>query len=968
MKSIAALLFALGICTQLHAQPFSKGFSFPIPWNDTLTSPWLPSFPARPITEADRVILHPSGHFYSAGKRIRFWGGNLVAAGAFPEKVQAPFIAARMRKLGINVQRFHHLDNPGWSGNEGTLFKDNTTRELNPITLDKLDYLIAHMKQQGVFVNMNLNVSRTFSVNDGIPEADSLVDFAKAVTLFDPYLIQLQKEYAAQLLTHKNPYTGLSLAEDPVLAMLEIVNENSLYGYWKSNALKPFAEGGSLIYRHHRLLQQRWMNFLQNKYSDRNALEQAWAAGASSPGQSNQAPEGTFESNALDSKWIVELHETAQALGDISTTSPASGQGSARVQVSNVTGTDWHIQFKRTGLTVIQDSFYQVRFKARAEQMTSTFVSIMRDNAPFTWYNGFLVNLTPQWKEFSFTIKAPENNTGQVRVSFNLGEQLGTLYIDDFTFGAPTRNGLMPTENLNTTVARHDYADRFEYTAARNADLAAFYIQVQQQFFTDMVDYLKNSLKVKAPITGTNALTGLADIAHQEGLDYIDDHNYWDHPWFPGTPWDINNWRINNRSSLASGLDNIAQIFSGIHKADRPYTISEYNYGFPNRYRQEMVPLLAAYGSFHNSGGIMFFEYNGDRDWTTDKVSNFFSLHQDHSVMALFPSCAAAYRNFYIQPDPQPIVLNYTRKDLNEMPMRDDLFRWDKYVPYDRRINLVRAIKTGNLDAASSTDLTQLPGVPTGVLNSSTQELVYDETNAVHTTSTPVFKSISGYLQRAGGTQLGSMTMNQASAFGVCTWISTDGKPLESAGKSLITLAGTIQNTGMQWQDTTSLGAAFGNAPTQVQSLSASLTLQHQADTLLVHPLDPKGWPKGSPRVLLPDAQGQFSLNLSQEQDQTTWYALEARYAITATQNSVLLNNIKLYPNPAQHVTTLELPIDWKGHALLEVFSMDGKRIWTQTVSGGTTTIPTSTWAPGVYRVQVEGVPSFTWSTLLRVQ
>ena len=36
--------------------------------------------------------------------------------------------------------------------------------------------------------------------------------------------------WTRQLLTHRNAYTGLTYAEDPVVAFIEIANEDSLFG------------------------------------------------------------------------------------------------------------------------------------------------------------------------------------------------------------------------------------------------------------------------------------------------------------------------------------------------------------------------------------------------------------------------------------------------------------------------------------------------------------------------------------------------------------------------------------------------------------------------------------------------------------------------------------------------------------------------------------------------------------------
>ena len=153
-----------------------------------------------------------------------------------------------MRKMGINLVRFHHMDNP-WTGNEGTIFDRNlnNTRSLDPVTLDRLHYFLAQLKRNNIYVNMNLHVSRTFKEGDGVLHADSIVDFGKAVTYFDDHLVDLQKEYAEQLLTSVNPYTGLAMVDDPVLGMVEIANENTLYGFWKDNRLQPFSAGGSIL-------------------------------------------------------------------------------------------------------------------------------------------------------------------------------------------------------------------------------------------------------------------------------------------------------------------------------------------------------------------------------------------------------------------------------------------------------------------------------------------------------------------------------------------------------------------------------------------------------------------------------------------------------------------------------------------------------------------------------------------------
>ncbi len=177
------------------------------------------------------------GHFYTANdKRLRIWGVNLTGGACFPEKEDAPRVAEFLAKIGINGVRFHFLDS-NW-GRDKSIFNYelNTTREMEPAQLDRLDFFMAELKKRGIYSNFNLNVGRNFRAGDDVAD-HHLLGLAKAVTLFDDHIIELQKEYASQLLTHTNPYTGNSYVDEPALIIVEIVNENSLVEAWFTGRL-----------------------------------------------------------------------------------------------------------------------------------------------------------------------------------------------------------------------------------------------------------------------------------------------------------------------------------------------------------------------------------------------------------------------------------------------------------------------------------------------------------------------------------------------------------------------------------------------------------------------------------------------------------------------------------------------------------------------------------------------------------
>jgi len=177
------------------------------------------------------------GHFYfEDGTRAKFWGTNLCFSACFPSKEQAKMLADRIAFFGFNAVRLHQMDfyfepkgifedtNP-----ENSDPQSKTTTVLSKKQLDRLDYLIFQLEKRGIYIDMNLLVSRHFTEADGVINADKLGMAAKPVSMFNPKLIELQKKYAKDLLTHDNPYTGLRYCDDPAVALVEITNENSLF-------------------------------------------------------------------------------------------------------------------------------------------------------------------------------------------------------------------------------------------------------------------------------------------------------------------------------------------------------------------------------------------------------------------------------------------------------------------------------------------------------------------------------------------------------------------------------------------------------------------------------------------------------------------------------------------------------------------------------------------------------------------
>ncbi|MFA5803964.1 MAG: carbohydrate binding domain-containing protein [Melioribacteraceae bacterium] len=935
--------FFLLFVTTGSAQNFSNGFNFNLAWNDSTSQKFLPQFPIIPIPQNSFVTVDVDGNFNLSSKKIKFWGVNSVADGAFPDKNIAGAIAGRMRKVGINLVRFHHIDN-GWGGY--SLLKGVDTRSLYSANLDLLEYYISKLKENGIFINMNLNVSRRFTVFDGVIDADSIfnygTEFAKGITLFDPYLIMLQKEYAQQLLTHVNPYTGKALVNDPVMAMVETNNENSLYRFWMSNQLKPITSGGKLIYRHVRMLDSLFNKFIADKYKTTANLQSAWNQGTVQAGKNDQIKNGGFEQvSSFNSDWELELHSPAAGTTSQDVSNPYAGNLSAKVSITNSTGTDWHIQFKQKTLTVYKDSAYTITFAARADAPKQISVSMMNDYSPWNWYGGIVINLTTSWKVFSFNIKALKTNIGHTRLTFNPGKYTGAFWFDNVSVTSAGVSGLNKDESIELqNIRRIDYTDCVSYSDQRVKDISEFYIKLQRDYFVDMINYLHNTLGVKVPIVGTNWTVGAADNASISGSDYIDNHAYWDHPQFPNNPWSQTDWLINNQPMVKDSYGGtMPDLFAGVPMVGKPYTISEYNHAFPNRYQSEALLFLTGYSSFHGADGIMMFDYSGDRkNWNSDWVNGYFDIHRNSIYMSLFPSCAFTFRNSLIDKSKNMIKINYTPEALYLFP-KSVVNDWHAATGYDHHLALRNAVRTESYTSSNQTNFNSLPSIPTNPYKTDTDQITYNTSEGILTVASDKFNGAAGFLSSLKNTRVGDFVVIDFSTsdFGSMTWISLTNEKLSQSKKSLITLASKLQNSGMIWNSyNNSLNNNWGRNPTSIYPLNIKLDLNIYADSIKIYPLDSKGIENIIPAFIVkPSTKNHFMVELDQNNYKTLWFGVE-KYGVgdpTSVENeNGIPTEFKLeqnYPNPFNPGTVISYQLAASGHVSLKIYDILGREVAT---------------------------------------
>ncbi|MCL1854837.1 MAG: hypothetical protein FWF86_03810 [Clostridia bacterium] len=189
----------------------------------------------RPAGKHGFMTARDGRFLFEDGTEMRFWGTNFNSGANFPEHSHAEKVARRLAAMGINIVRFHQLDSE-WSTPNLFQFTKGprcaTTRRLDPRSLERLDYLIYCLKEEGIYVYLDMMCYRKFKSGDGVENTVLMPEAGRPYSNFARRLIELQKELNGQLWGHYNPYTKLAYKDDPVIVMTEITNENDLFMSW----------------------------------------------------------------------------------------------------------------------------------------------------------------------------------------------------------------------------------------------------------------------------------------------------------------------------------------------------------------------------------------------------------------------------------------------------------------------------------------------------------------------------------------------------------------------------------------------------------------------------------------------------------------------------------------------------------------------------------------------------------------
>ena len=814
-------------------------------------------------------------HFVDGdGREMRFIGTNLGMTGCFPSHEDADKVAKELTRYGINIVRMHYVSHR--TPKEGYPVQDSF---IEPVQLERFDYLFAKLKENGIYVYFQLNIARKASKANGLENVNPLPYYKNGLDNFEHILVSLQKRFHKEILEHVNPYTGLAYKDDPAISMMELANENSIVYSWYSPKHK--FTGLSEPYKTRML--DMWNRWLSDKYESTSALKKAWEG---SPDSSEKLVD---QAGSGCGGWAVQPNVVTKAgISAIraSKKDRISGDEFARVSTSVVDSKNAHPKVRWAGFGLEYGHPYCVTLKARAQKPLKLFVKVGQNGAPYKSAGlSSAIEVNSGWQEFKLNFVSTLSD-GDVKVLLYGFEVGNDVDIADLTISAGMDYKLPSQQNLENGTVEWPYVYNRYVPWQRAKDYAEFLADIERDYFSDLRYNVKDVIGARQCVAGTQLCYGFN--VPQAAMDYCDIHDYWCHPFFPGGKWSWTHWQLRNDSIVNSiGAYGDAgcpgATFVQMARArilGKPFTVSEYDHPNLNFYCAEGDLMLSAMGAFQNWSALMQFAWILDTDYDRDYVNGMFDMCSAPQKLVHFPACYAMFVRGDVRKGSDKVTFAYPSS-------------------YERDIEAVALAQAGNahrnvespllkslsLGIVSGRELQEMPELfrPEGkivirkeedvpesfrdafsrkVIKSSTGEITWDFSQpeaGVFMVDTRRTKAFSGFVRGRSFTYNGmrltpgrtrldwlTLTLTQTNADG-----GQRAGSMLAPGRYLLAATGVVRNTGQKIVKIQNNhrrvscseedGGSLGTAPVLCEGIEAELSFAGLRGRVECHSLDPDG-------------------------------------------------------------------------------------------------------------------------------
>lgn len=449
--------------------------------------------------------------------------------------------------------------------------------------------------------------------------------------------------------------------------------------------------------------------------------------------------------------------------------------------------------------------------------------------------------------------------------------------------------------NYPNNIKRIEFDKWTTYSDKRFYDTSRFYAHIYEMYYNEMVNYLKDELRINSLIVPNNHYYGMAELKERKIADVIDQHSYYPYVREPK----FGEILVQEPQSN-SPYYNIITYISLDNVDGYPLTVSESNYHIPHLYSVELPLFISAYSSFQDWDQWTYFKIHS-RSLSLNKVPEALDSWYDPGRMAFMPAASKIFINSYVSPANKVINLSYSNdtvynfkynralKDFN-IPGFSNAFVW------------IHGIQKKDFDAPRDKTIQEYYNEfnlqnPSNPFVSDTGELTLDSDKNILTINS---LKAQGYTGMIGGNLIDfhdvSVTVSPSgNNFSSLIFVPLDENNLGSSNRILLTAAGRTEASKVRWgadkQGYVNPGCFwcnehYGDEPVLVEGVNAEIILKNVPEEVSIIVLNSSG--QRTQRLINYARIGQdIKFNIS-DNDETLWYEIligEASYS-----NSQVIN------------------------------------------------------------------------------
>jgi hypothetical protein len=674
-------------------------------------------------------------------------------------------------------------------------------------------------------------------------------------TVHQPY-IDSQKQYARDLLTHVNPYTGNAYTDEPAIAIIELNNENTALHNWQAYAGLPPEFSAPL--------QARWNAWLRERYGTTEALEGAWN------GNPPHGPELLRNADLVQgaAEW------TLQNSGGAESALTVVPEGERRVLQWTATkagSQGWHLQFFQSSVPVRDGGEYVFTFRARADAPGGLRVGLMTQQAPWATVGATAeLQVTAEWQDYQVAWTVGNPGDAPVRLNIDCGNTPGVFGLSDLSLregGLITLREGQRLEDVSVPLVASPGG------RARDTDYMAFLLAEELRYVGEMRALIKGELGAKSILFDTQvSYGGLAGLARESQTgDVIDCHAYPSHPIRSA---DGRSWSVRNVSMLDGAFPGLPQL--ALHRvAGKPFCVTEFDLNPPNDHASECFPFLALMGAYQGWSCLAdYVWHNFGTGPGTDHLNSHFATVGHPGQMAFIPTAALLFRQGLVRTAQGRLVLDVPSDSIPGLLAAQE-GAWTPNVWARLGVQAEAPWTTG-----VATRLVEGRGAPavigqtpvTGdVLLSDTGQIVVNRQEAgreMLTVNAPAVRMLMGRTARRT-VPLGDVTFEVPEGpfrdYANLALVALDGQAIGESRKLLLTVVARTENAGQVW-NAERTAVQWGDGPALAEPVSVRVTLP--TDGWRAQALNGKGLPRGDVPVAnrTLEVDGRYG---------TLWYLLE---------------------------------------------------------------------------------------------